>query len=212
MKNMTKICFISDLHGSYTDLVIPESDIIVCAGDMTNLGYKQELLGFFDWFSNLPQAHKIFVAGNHDFIFEKYPVEIKELIPSNIIYLEDSGVEIMGLNFYGTPVQVFFNNWAFNRTEKQLEEYWKKIPENTDILITHSPPFGIMDLSKRGNNKCGSKSLLYEVIYRIKPKIHVFGHIHEGYGVVNKDDIIFINASNMDMDYNLTNPPIIIEI
>lgn len=217
---MTKIMFISDLHGGYLNLDIkwdgeksyPEADIVVCAGDMTCRGKENEVVEFLEWFKNLKYNHKLFIAGNHDFLFENYRVYAKELIPEGIIYLEDSGVEIMGINFWGSPVQPVFHNWAFNRTEEQLIEYWKMIPENTDVLITHSPPKGIMDISKRGNVSTGSPSLFNEVLYRIKPKIHVFGHIHEGYGIEERDGIKFINASNMNMYYDLVNPIIIEEI
>ena len=200
------------MHGSYRELIIPIADVIVCCGDMTPRGKLDDAKDFLMWFADLPHKYKIFISGNHDFLFEKYKYEAEKIIPDNIIYLEDSEVEIMGLKFYGTPVTPIFFNWAFNRTEDVLKSHWEKIPNNIDILITHGPPYGIMDLSKRDKINTGSPSLYEEVINRIKPTYHVFGHIHEGYGILEKDGITFINASNMDVDYNLVNEPIVIEI
>lgn len=213
---MTKICFISDIHGDHYrfndgDVILPDADIIIAAGDITSFGEKIDTIDFIDWFSKLKYEHKIFIAGNHDFFFERYPDIAKSMIPDNVIYLEDSGVEINGLKFWGTPYQPIFFNWAFNKREEDLIEHWHMIPDDVDVLITHSAPFGILDKNKRGFFT-GSQSLRDEVFNRIKPKIHSFGHIHESYGMVDIDGIKFINASNLNLNYVMVNDPIIVEI
>ena len=208
-----KFCIISDTHNRHRKLTLPEADTIIHCGDFTSMGYDREIRDFMKWYSNLNQyKYKIAVAGNHDWLFETNRVLALTDVPSNVIYLEDSGVEIEGLNIYGTPVQLPFNNWAFNRPESKLIEHWKAIPDNTDVLITHSPPYGIFDWSVYDKIHTGSPSLYFEVVERIKPKLHCFGHIHGGYGIKVIENTIFINASNLDEDYMCVNPPILIEI
>ncbi len=208
-----KICIISDTHNHHKKVKLPDADVIIHCGDFTSVGYEHEIKNFMKWYSNLHQfEHKIIIAGNHDQLFEGNSRLAKSLIPNNVIYLEDSGVEINGLNFYGSPVQKMFMNWAFNKPEEKLKLHWEAIPTDTDILITHSPPYGIGDYVPRNGEHCGSPSLFSEVVERIKPKIHCFGHIHEGYGIKEYDFIKFINASNLDGDYMCVNDAILIEL
>jgi Icc-related predicted phosphoesterase len=208
-----KICIISDTHNKYKQLVMPDADMIIHCGDMTSMGYEYEIRNFYKWFSRLNQyKYKINIAGNHDWFFEKTPQFVKETVPDNVIYLEDSGAEIEGLYFYGTPVQKPFNNWAFNREEDKLAQHWEAIPNNTDVLITHSPPYGIMDWSRHSKSAQGSPSLLHEIQQRIKPKIHCFGHMHECHGIEIINETTFINATVLDDKYVVAHEPIVIEI
>lgn len=210
-----KICIISDTHTKhkFLDLKNYEADVLIHCGDMTGNGGSGAMVEFFDWFSSQYQfKHKICIAGNHDWIFERNPALAKTLVPDNIIYLEDEELIIDGVKFYGTPVQKIFCNWAFNRHESKLAQHWKAIPDDTDVLITHSPPYGIGDLVPQNKTHEGSPSLYMEIMKRIKPMVSSFGHIHEGYGIKVIDDITFINASNLDGDYQCINPPILIEI
>ena len=131
--------------------------------------------------------------------------------PNNVIYLEDSEVIINNTKFYGTPVSKIFNNWAFNRDNKKLQKHWEAIPDDVDVLITHEPPYGILDLGV-SNEHIGSISLYNEVVNRIKPKLHCFGHAHNSYGKIIKNDITFINSSILDSLYYIKNKPQIIEI
>ena len=168
-----KICIISDTHGKHKHLArLPEGDVIIHCGDMTTMGHGHEIREFMKWYSGLNQySHRICWAGNHDWLFETNRVLALADVPSNVIYLEDSGVEIEGLNFYGIPVQPPFNNWAFNRPENKLAEHWKAIPDNTDVLITHCPPHTIFDWSIYDNIHTGSPSLYFEVVNRVKPNM-----------------------------------------
>lgn len=207
-----KICIISDTHGKHKQLDLPNADTIIHCGDFTSIGEEHEIINFMKWFSGLEQyENKIIIAGNHDWLFERNKGQAKSLIPKNVTYLEDNGVEIDGINFYGTPVQKHFCNWAFNRDEAKLAQHWLHVPDNTDVLITHSPPYGIGDNVPRSGCQ-GSPSLYKEVVERIRPKIHAFGHIHEDYGLKEMDNIKFINASNLDEHYYCVNDPIVVEI
>lgn len=219
-----KILLISDTHTFHTNLNnLPEADFLIHAGDITGRGSEHTVRKFLKWFGELRlYPHKIFIAGNHDWLFESTPGLARRLVKEynnqykdngEIIYLEDSGVERWGLKFWGTPVSRPFMNWAFNRHESKLKQHWEAIPTNTDILITHSPPYMIMDYAHMGSKEhCGSPSLYQEVVKRIKPKVHVFGHIHEGYGVKEMDNIKFVNASVLNGAYDLVNEPILLEV
>jgi len=211
-----KICIISDTHGKHKQLSLPDAEMIIHCGDFTSVGKEHEVRNFMKWYSNLDQyKYKLIIAGNHDKLFEQSSSWAKSLIPNNIVYLEDSEIIIEGIKFYGTPVQKIFFNWAFNRTEAVLERHWKAIPDDTDVLITHSPPYGIGDYVSAGystDGPQGSPSLYLEVVKRIRPKIHCFGHIHEGYVIKEIDGIKFINASNLNFNYDCVNEPIIVKI
>jgi Icc-related predicted phosphoesterase len=206
-----KIVIISDTHTRHHDVIVPDGDLLIHAGDVASRGSENEIDNFINWFAVLPHKYKIFIAGNHDFFFEKASAEvIQRKIPQNIIYLNDSGCTIEGLKIWGSPIQPAFLNWAFNRERgEEIKKHWDLIPNNTDILITHGPPFEILDKTVRGDYT-GCKELSKKV-FEIKPKLHVFGHIHEAYGILEQDDITFINASLLNEKYYYTNDPIVID-
>jgi Icc-related predicted phosphoesterase len=208
-----KICIISDTHNKHNYLKnLPEADVIIHCGDITSVGRDYEVKNFIKWFSNLNFKYKIFIAGNHDFLFERDAIHAKSYIPENVIYLEDNGIEIDGIYFYGSPVSKPFNNWAFNRPEEKLLQHWQAVPDNTDVLITHTPPYSIMDWVDWNRSNEGSPTLYKEVVERIKPKIHCFGNIHGGYGIKTIENTTFINASNLDDNYMCVNDPFLVEI
>ena len=206
-----KLVFLSDTHNRHRNIKIPEGDILIHAGDVSSRGEKREIDDFIEWFQSQPHKHKIFIAGNHDFFFEKANENnIKIEIP-NVIYLNDSGCEINGLKFWGSPIQPEFFNWAFNRKRgEEIKKHWDLIPNDTDILITHGPPYNVLDKTTRGDI-VGCEELALKVA-EIQPKIHVFGHIHESYGMLEKGKITFINASVLNHKYIYANNPIVIEI
>lgn len=171
-----------------------------------------EILDFLDWFANQKFRHKVFIAGNHDFFLERAHTNvIEQMIPKDVIYLNDSGVELDGVKFWGSPITPWFNNWAFNRERgMEIKQYWDLILEDTDVLITHGPPFGILDETVYGD-RTGCEELLLRV-NQVKPKYHIFGHIHEDYGRFTKGETTFINASVWDDRYELKNEPVIVEL
>ena len=150
-----KITFISDTHGKHAELTdkLPGGDVLIHSGDFMRGGHDEnEAMDFFDWFEHDVQGydHKIFIAGNHDRLFENEPeqaIRLKDAYAPSAIYLQDSSVKINGIKFYGSPHTPAFNNWAFNveRDSDEIEEIWNKIPNDTDVLITHGPPLGILD-------------------------------------------------------------------
>jgi Icc-related predicted phosphoesterase len=187
--------------------------MIIHCGDFTSVGKEHEVRNFFKWFSALDRyEHKLIIAGNHDLLFERAGLLARSLVPKNVIYLQDSGVEINGLKFYGTPVQKIFHNWAFNRTDDILKKHWEAIPGDIDILITHSPLYGILDFVPFERSHEGCPILYDEVINRIRPKAMFFGHIHEGRGTYAFENITFVNASLLDDNYDMIYKPVLVEI
>lgn len=184
-------------------------DVLLHAGDICYKGNKEEALDFLKWFDRQPFEHKIFIAGNHDFYFEKAkPSEIEALIPKNVTYLNDSGITIDGINIWGSPITPWFFNWAFNRQRgEEIQKHWELIPAGTDILLTHGPVSGIHD-AVINSQHVGCRDL-WNKMKEIKPKVHICGHIHEGYGTTKKLGIKFINACILNESYELGNKPIV---
>ena len=208
---MPRIVLLSDTHNCNEQISVPDGDILIHAGDATNRGQVDEIVAFNEWFSGFPHKHKIFVAGNHDWLFETRPKYARSLLAKNVVYLQDSAVEILGLKIYGSPWQPRFFDWAFNLNRGgEMAEKWKLIPNEVDILITHGPPFGILDETPRGDF-AGCEELRKRV-EEIRPQLHVFGHIHFGYGETEKFGVRFVNASNCDEDYLPTNLPIVVDL
>jgi Icc-related predicted phosphoesterase len=195
--------------------LLPGGPILVHAGDVSGRGTETEIRQFLDWFSKLPYMHKVLIAGNHDFFFEvAKPEEVAALIAEypGITYLNDSGATIEGIKFWGSPVTPFFHNWAFNRYSNEIKPHWDMIPEGIDVLITHGPPKGILDFTEYDRDNVGCPTLLKKV-KQIKPKVHVFGHIHEARGKEEIDGTVYINASMVTLKYELRyEPPYTINI
>ncbi|MBC8109554.1 MAG: metallophosphatase domain-containing protein [Verrucomicrobia bacterium] len=205
-----KIVCISDTHSHHLKVNVPEGDLLLHAGDITKRGTEGELAEFNYWIGTLPHKHKIIIAGNHDFICEEKP-EVAESLITNAIYLNDSGVEIEGLKIWGSPISPFFHDWAFNRQRgEDIKKHWDLIPIGTDILITHGPPKDILDKTFLKTH-VGCEDLLHRIML-VKPKIHLFGHIHEAYGQTYDQDIQFINASIMNLAFQPKHLPIVLEI
>jgi Icc-related predicted phosphoesterase len=205
-----QIVAISDTHSHHNEFEPIPGDVVVFCGDATGRDSIRELPGFLQWFEDYPAEHKIMIPGNHDWDFDKVQPEI--LAEHGITMLFDTSIVIDGIKFYGTAWQPYFCDWAYNlRASWQLTKAYELIPDDTDVLITHCPPFGIQDKAADGDY-CGSKELLKRVRV-VKPKLHLFGHIHEGYGIDNRDpNTIFANASILDDTYRVTNAPIPIEL
>ena len=206
-----RIVFISDTHGQHSSLLLPEGDMIIHAGDFTSKGTAAQVNDFLYWFKKLPFRYKIFIGGNHDFLLEEKPDQFREMLLPDFIYLEDSMVEIEGIKIWGSPITPYFFNWAFNRQRgEDIRRYWNMIPEGIDVLVTHGPPYGILDTTARGE-VVGCKDLT-DRINETRPRIHVFGHIHEAYGQVQGEHTLFINASCADLKYRMVNAPVVVEL
>lgn len=205
-----KFVLISDTHNRHEKLKVPEGDVLIHAGDITGAGSLKDTLGFFRWFGNLPHQHKIFIGGNHDFLLENTCFDTHQYLPAGVVYLQDTFVEINGIKIYGSPYTPEFLNWAFMKKRgTDIKAVWDKIPDGIDVLITHGPPFKILDMTTKNVN-VGCEDLLDKVL-RIKPKIHVFGHIHECYGKLEMEGTKFFNASVLNQYYGLVNPPFVLD-
>lgn len=227
---------IADLHGNYPKL--DGGDLLIVAGDLTAHNEGMEYIDFLEWLVlETKYRKKIFIAGNHDVLIEKHGIKIPAGYGEEYEteYLCDSGTEFEGLKIWGSPWTPWFHGVhpqckAFMKSDSQLSKHWEKIPLDTDILITHGPPFGMLDKTTHGIY-AGSK-LLADRLLKLKLKLHIFGHIHEAYGqchqayetYANCPDEIFdeqntspighlsINCSYVNERYEPVNKPIRIEI
>lgn len=240
---MTRIVCVSDTHLAHlppTSIDVPDGDILVHSGDATFRGSRSEVEEFAEWFGSLPHKYKVFVPGNHDCGFEDDQQAMADLMPPCHIFMgaANGTVEIEGLKFWGSPYQPEFCSWAFNVPRGELlRKHWATIPADTDVLVTHSPPLGMLDRVWRrpvvpGSTKAKLRRArehvgcadMWQAVHRVKPKLHVFGHIHCDPGVVHhvwKDDLrkpplaqttIFVNAAICDDSYQPVNPPIVIDL
>ena len=196
-----KILHISDTHGCHRHIhYLPRADIVVHSGDFTMNGSVQEALDFMKWFCDLPYPQKIFICGNHDECL--YGANIDGLDP-NVHYLCNSGAEISGVKFYGVPM--FMGDCISNRQTR----HYANIPDDTDILITHTPPFGILDFDD--NINYGSEELLSRISV-VQPRLHLFGHIHSQHGTTVFNGTTFSNGVIMNADYSDLRMPNLIEL
>lgn len=223
------------LHGHYPEL--DGGDLLILCGDYTAADKTVQWALFFEWIKKQDYTKKILIGGNHDnFMMNGLPKsaeEAKDLQDvqsmltdeeregiSDFEYLCDSGTEFEGLKIWGSPwtsrfVGINPKCCAFTgENDKEIAPHFKKIPTDTDILITHGPPEGIMDMTTKGEH-VGSPSLMKEHLTRIRPKLWVFSHIHEGYGQIgtpDRSETVYVNCSHMDEKYRAVNPPIRIEL
>lgn len=196
-----KILHLSDTHGLHHWLRdLPEADVVVHSGDFTMNGSEEETIDFINWFCDLPHPHKIFICGNHD---ECLFGAILSGLDSDVHYLCNSGVEIDGVKFYGVPM--FMDDCISNRQN----EYYAQIPSDTNVLITHQPPYGIFDFDE--DIHYGSEELLTSLVM-INPRLHLFGHIHAQYGTTTNGITLFSNGSIMESNYLSLRIPNIIDL
>jgi Icc-related predicted phosphoesterase len=233
-----RIVCISDTHSLQNNMThqIPDGNVLVHAGDISNRGGERDVTEFIHWFQNIKGFDsKIFISGNHDHCFERvnlphhkgdydwlnHLMSPENLSQSDVTYLEDSFITIKTpefsrpIKFYGSPWQPWFYDWAFNlpRLGDELDKKWSMVPDDTDVLITHSPPNGVLDLVnnfRQPNRNVGCESLRFHM-ERIKPALNVFGHIHGSYGYHFDGHTHFFNASVLDERYKYTHAPFTFE-
>lgn len=208
-----RIVCMSDTHLRH-NFSVPNGDVLIHAGDGTGSGNLKEVRQWLAWVASFPHTHKIVVAGNHDFFFERDPELIPSLIPPGVIYLQDSGLEIEGVKFWGSPWQPEFHDWAFNLPRGEaLADRWALISSDTKVLITHGPPHGILDkLPGSQGSHVGCEDLLACVADLSHLRLHVFGHIHDAYGQVIKGGTQFVNACICNEDYLACRAPIVVDL
>lgn len=210
---MRVVC-ISDTHSLHEQIQdIPDGDVLVHAGDLTGSGRIPAGFEAVEWLSQLPHRHKILIAGNHDFCFEDYPEWMREHCERcEVIYLEDESVTIDGVKFHGSPWTPWFRGMAFNSTPSVAAEKMALVPDDTHVLITHGPARGVMDYVPSDDVRVGCLSIQARIPFLRHLRAHICGHIHEGYGQLEKDGVVYVNASTCTERYRPTNPPIVIEV
>lgn len=237
---MRLVC-ISDTHTMGPKVTVPDGDVLLHTGDHTFRGTLEETEGALEWLSSLPHKHKVFIAGNHDFFWDsnapaqfrgwkvhsaeasQAQLEIRKrqilLKYPGLTYLQDSGVEIEGVKFYGSPWQPWFYEWAFNFPSNdgadKAKEIWGKIPANTHVLLTHTPPKGIRDqnvFDGPHNHRLGDPHLRERIGNLDDLWVHAFGHIHGGYGIEVVDGTTFVNGAICTEGYEPTNLPIVVDV
>lgn len=225
-----KIVVISDTHEKHRKLEIPECDVLIHAGDVTTdfgkiaVNKKETFQDFIEWFDNQPAKHKLFIAGNHDFClyYEEYKIrrDFERMIPDSITYLRDREKIIDGVKFWGTPWQPNYCSYAFNITEDEKRaEFINQIPLDTNVLITHAPPYGILDKiwtppeeewERPKKRNVGCKAIKSRISELKDLKLHVFGHIHQTSGLTKKSGIMYANAAMCGkIPYDIVHDPIL---
>ncbi len=219
---------ISDLHGYYPPL--EGGDLLIVAGDLTARDTEFQHAQFAYWLEEQDYLKKIVIAGNHDGLLQNVGKQWVENMFPDATYLQDSGTEFCGpdkhgksctMKIWGSPWTPTFCDWSFMKDRGEpIRQMWDMIPQDTDILVTHGPPYGILDQVKYSSKAKEGKSAgceeLRTAVERIRPRLHVFGHVHEGYGQTllkcTPTDVICVNASIMNEDYKPVNKPIRIEL
>jgi predicted phosphohydrolase len=202
-----RLIAVSDTHGRH-DLItdIPDGDILVHAGDFMNSGlHPEEILSFNRWLAKRAIKHRLVCGGNHDRLFQLVPRLAREVL-TDATYLENTGVTIDGESFWASPYTPEFLRWAFMYPRgTAARQYWDQIPYDLAVLITHGPPFGILDQAEPGGENHGCKELLKAVKVK-RPKVHIFGHIHGGAGTFDNGITRFVNSAFLNERYQPAAP------
>ncbi|TMW66287.1 hypothetical protein Poli38472_004052 [Pythium oligandrum] len=225
-----RVVCISDTHGKHRNVQVPDGDVLIHCGDFTNKGTHQEIKDFNDWIGTLPHRHKIVIAGNHDLSLDSAEYtshwqaswrhsefqdpSVSRHLLTNCTYLENRSVVIEGVKIYGSPMtppipgRIMAFNVARGFAAQQL---WSQIPTDVDILVTHGPPHGVLDKTVTGLH-VGEESLLKEILSRCRPQFHLFGHIHEAYGITRLGKTVFINCAASTLLGHAKHPPVVFDI
>jgi Icc-related predicted phosphoesterase len=234
-----KVVMLSDTHNMHSLVDLPDGDLLIFAGDMSGRGFKNEVKDFLSWLKRVSRRYtfgSVFIAGNHDRSFDpKYCQEYEDQMQPDhegkplwltdmlqeyanpeygVRYLENETVTIKDLKIWGSPFTPWFYGeyWAFNKYRgEEINEIWKTIPTDADIIVTHGPTHGTLDFVYNQNIHVGCEDLA-KVVEAIKPKLFVCGHIHEGYGMTKRFGSIYVNASICDVGYKPVNKPKTISI
>lgn len=225
---LTRIVVISDTHMRHEQLPMPKGDILVHCGDLTNAGSLAEINQFGLWLGQQDYEHKVVIAGNHDKLFERDVHNARQLLGdgfNGVVYLEDSWCSLRGLNFYGSPwTPSFGTGWAYQLTsDAHASERWERIEAaraalgHIDVLITHGPMRGVLDQTDDMTMVAGLLSKervgcrqLRDTMRRVKPQLHLFGHIHESPGIQVAEGVCHVNAASCDLSYRVQQKPVVI--
>ena len=203
-KEELKFVCLSDTHGGHRSFDVPDGDVLFFAGDYSGHGTYSDLYDFNLWLGELPHKYKVIISGNHDAYAEFNKSRVRKMF-SNAIYLENEGVILDGVKIWGSPNSLPFYDWHFMKSEEELAQIYDKIPLDIDILITHTPPFSILDRVLHGRKNQGSKALYNRIFNLPNLEYCVFGHIHEDAGLIKQSGKTFINCCCLDANYKKQN-------
>lgn len=228
-----RLLLLADTHGRHREVDLEGAlskykfDVLVHAGDIClSVGLTtatvlqrnvEQIMDFCYWTTTLPIEHKVVIGGNHDFALQHLPETHGVFARSGVTYLENQSAIVAGLKFTGSPWTPWFGGMAFNYEPEDGASLWSHIPEDTDVLVTHGPPKGILDVvyrqafGKRIRTHTGCPHLR-ERVEQIKPKVHLFGHIHASRGSKGVDGTDFYNAAVVDHRYRVVHKPMIAEL
>jgi Icc-related predicted phosphoesterase len=217
-----RLVILSDTHGWHEEVKVPDGDVLVFCGDLCRYGHFKEVKQFANWMEKLPHKVKLVVPGNHDEPFTRRLSDCRHYFKNReITLLLDEEIVVDGVKFYGSPWTPEFCNWHFMKARgEHIAKVWEQIPEDTDVLLTHGPPYGHGDLAPPYGSPYGRAVGCLDLLNRlrkVRPLIHSFGHIHCGYGITRSDDdtikhTVFINASICTEAYQPTNQPHVVDI
>jgi len=203
-----RIVLISDTHGLHRQLDVPGGDMLIHAGDFTFNSEPPSIVSDFNaWLGSLPHRHKVVVPGNHEYLLED-PRQRSAI--TNATLLIDSGAEVEGISIAGSPTTALYGGALGKPIHEDRQRHWAQVSEGLDILITHGPPFAILDHGGSAERREGCP-YLFEAVFRARPRLHVFGHIHAGYGTLWTDDTLFANASLLGGDGSLSRKPLVVD-
>jgi Icc-related predicted phosphoesterase len=203
------LVLLSDTHELHRDVEVPDGDILIHAGDFTMFSRSLRAIEDFNvWLGDLPHPHKLVVPGNHEFFLAADPS--RRSLLSNATVLNE-GIKIDGVRFWGSPVTPLANA-AFGMTSAEdRRQLYAQIPEDTDVLVTHSPPYGILDSTPESSLHSGCREL-FDAVMRVKPKLHVFGHVHGAHGIFQTNDTTFVNAALLGLHGGIDKAPIVLRM
>ncbi len=207
-KRPIRVVCISDTHELHRGLFVPNGDLLIHAGDFTFWNHTSKIQDFNDWLGKLPHPHKVVIPGNHDRAFAQDKRQRAKI--TNAVLLINEGATICGLNIWGSPVTCDDTAYGYSQPEDRAALY-ETIPANTDILVTHGPPYGVLDHEPGSDERQGCLELR-KAVMRVQPRLHVFGHVHTGYGVMPTKSTLFVNASLLGLAGDLENRPIAMDI
>jgi Icc-related predicted phosphoesterase len=200
-----------DTHELHREVEIPSGDVLICVGDFTMFSRSMSAIeDFNEWLGELPHGHKIIVPGNHESFLETEPQ--RRSLLDNATVLIDESIEIEGLRIYGSPMTPLFGAAFGKPSHKERRRHWGEIPNDTDVLITHGPPFGVLDLSPDSAEPMGDPELRDRVRELPSIKLHAFGHVHGAHGSVEKDGVMFVNVALVGSLFSLEHAPTVLRI
>ncbi len=208
-----QLVLLSDTHEQHREAEVPHGQILIHTGDFSMMSRSlTSIVDFNDWLGELPHRFKLLVPGNHDFWLEA-DASRRSLL-SNATVLINESMDIEGLRFWGSPVTPLYGG-AFGRSSvEDRRRLYASIPKDVDVLITHGPPLGILDVSPGSDYHQGDPVLL-DAVQRVRPKLHVFGHVHldkRSPRILETPHTVFVNAALLGPDGDIDKTPIVLRM